>query len=53
LGFCRWGWAGSGPYYGPGWAGAADEKAFLQDQAEALKAELADLEKRLSELEST
>ncbi|MEW5784239.1 MAG: DUF5320 domain-containing protein [Bacillota bacterium] len=50
-GLCRWGWAGAGPYYGPGWAGPQDEKAFLQEQAEALKAELAELEKRLSDME--
>lgn len=37
---------------GPGWAGPEDEKAFLREQAEALKAELAELEKRLAELES-
>ena len=30
-----------------------DEKAFLREQAEELKAELAELEKRLSELEES
>ena len=49
-GFCRWGWA-AGPYGGAGWAAPREEKAFLQDQAEALRAELAELEKKLSELE--
>lgn len=51
-GFCRWGWAGAGPYYGPAWPGPEDEKAFLREQAEALKAELAELEKRLHELDN-
>ncbi len=51
-GFCRLRWNGPGPYDGPGWAGPEDEKAFLQEQAEALKAELTELEKRLAELES-
>ena len=46
---CRWWAAGPGPFYRPG---AADEKAFLKDQAEQLKAELADLEKRMAELEN-
>jgi hypothetical protein len=42
-GYCRMRWTESGP---------EDEKTFLQEQAEALKAELAELEKRLSEIES-
>jgi hypothetical protein len=45
---CRWWAAGSGPFYRPE---ASDEKAFLKDQAEQLKAELSDLEKRMAELE--
>jgi hypothetical protein len=53
-------WAGAGPYlgprwalpYGPAWASPEDEKAFLREQAEAIKAELAELEKRLQELEN-
>lgn len=51
-GFCRWGLAGAGPYYGPAWAGPEDEKAFLHEQAGALKDELAEVEKRLAEIES-
>jgi hypothetical protein len=46
---CRWWVADSGSYYRPE---AADEKAFLKDQAEQLKAELTDLEKRMAELEN-
>ena len=46
---CRWWVAGSGPNYMPE---ALDEKAFLIDQAEQLKAELSDLEKRMAELEN-
>ena len=50
-GVCRW-WAGGPvPYYGPQWAAPADEKAFLNDQAEQLRAELADLERRMADLE--
>ena len=51
-GFCRRGWGGPGPCYGPDWSGPDDEKSYLQGQAEALKAELANLEKRLAEMES-
>ncbi len=46
---CRWWAAGPGPYCRPE---AVDEKVFLKDQAEQLKAELADLEKRMAELEN-
>ncbi len=48
---CRW-WAG-----GPGYsqeqlrAAEADEKEFLKEQSAQLKAELADLEQRISELD--
>lgn len=50
-GSCRWWYAGPGPYQAPGWSGPEDEKAFLREQAEALKAELAEVEKRLGEME--
>ena len=61
MALARWGpwWhAAAGPYYAPGWGGPygltpEDEKAFLREQAEELKAELAELEKRLSELEES
>lgn len=46
---CRWWTAGSSPYYRPE---AADEKAFLKNQADQLKAELADLEKQMAVLEN-
>ncbi len=50
-GFCRWGWFGPGPYYGPYGTAPEDEKAYLHEQAKALRAELAELEKRLADLE--
>lgn len=47
---CWWGgWPG--PSYGSGLVGPDDEKAFLKDQADQLKAELEEMEKRLAELE--
>lgn len=46
------GWAGeSYPAYGPAWSSPEEEKAFLKSQAEELKAELADMEQRMAELE--
>ena len=53
---CRWFHGSPGPYYIPGWDGAypsgpAEERAFLQDQREELKAHLSDLERRLAELD--
>ncbi len=50
---CRWWYGGPGPYYGPAWTGPEDEKAFLKEQAEQLKAELAEMEQRMAELEQT
>ena len=53
MGFCRW-WAGApAPYYGSAWSGVEDEKAFLKDQAELMKAELAEMEKRMADLEQS
>lgn len=50
-GFCRW-WPGAGgPYYGPVQHRPEDERAYLKDQAEMLKSELAEMEKRMAELE--
>ena len=52
-GACRW-WAGDPvPYYGPAWSGTDDEKAYLKDQTEQLKAELAKMEKRMADLEQS
>ncbi len=50
---CRWWFADPGPYYGPVFEGPEDEKSFLQEQAEQLKEELAEVEKRMAELEET
>lgn len=53
LGLCRW-WAGAPlPNYGQMRQGPADEKAFIKDQAENLRAELAELEQRMAELEQS
>lgn len=50
---CRW-WAGApGPYYGRVRQDPVDEKAFLRDQAESLRAELAELEQRMADLEQS
>ena len=50
-GACRW-WAGApAPYNGPVWSGPDDEKAFLEDQAARLKTELAEMEKRMADLD--
>ncbi len=48
---CRW-WAGS-PFqgYGPGRPDNEDEKAFLQEQSDMLKEDLANIEQRISELD--
>lgn len=48
---CRWWFASPGPYYTPPTPTPEEEKAFLQEQTELLKDELAELENRLSELE--
>ena len=48
-GQCRWWAAGPGSDYKPE---MVDEKAFLMDQAEQLKAELSDLEKRMADIEN-
>lgn len=50
-GHCRWFYGAPVPYYGPAWVGPEDEKAFLKEQTEHLKAELADMEQRMAELE--
>ncbi len=47
----RW-WAGEPePAYGPAWSSPEDERTFLKNQAEELKAELAEMEQRMAELE--
>jgi len=52
-GINRW-WGGEPePYYGPGGTDAGDEKAYLKEQANMLKAELTELEKRMAELEQS
>ncbi len=52
-GFNR-GWGGEPePYYGFGGVETGDEKAYLKEQANMLKAELAELEKRMAELEQS
>ena len=48
---CHWWYGGPNPYHGPAWSGPDDEKTFLKDQAAQLKAELAEMEKRMTELE--
>lgn len=47
----RW-YGGPGPNYRPAWSDSVDEKDFLQNQTEQLKAELAALEKRMAEMEN-
>lgn len=49
---CRWWYGAPGFYGGPAFSGPEDEKAFLKEQAELLKSELAELEQRMSELEA-
>lgn len=46
-----WWPAEPGVRYGAAWPGPAEEKAFLKEQAEQIKNELAGLEKRMAELE--
>jgi len=51
-GFCHW-WPGApGPYYnGPDYPREENEKEFLKEQVDILKTELAEMEKRMAELE--
>lgn len=54
LGLLQMGMAGTpAPNCGPAWQSPDNEKAFLMDQSRALKAELAALEKQLTELEGS
>jgi hypothetical protein len=48
---CRLWYGGPGPYHGPAWSGPDNEKDFLKEQAAQLKAELAEMEQRMTELE--
>lgn len=52
-GYGRFWDAEPGPYYGPAQDRPVDEKAYLEEQAELLKAELSEIEKRMNELEQT
>ncbi len=52
-GFRHWWQTGPVPYYSPGATNPDDEKIFLKEQAEQLKAELAEMEQRMAELEQT
>lgn len=50
-GFCRWWNRSVVPYYSPVRYSPEEEKAYLKDHAEVLKAELAEMEHRMAEID--